>query len=116
MSDWHQKVDQHAAELARLTIRAANASEPLPEDEVAELGMLIASERQCLIDAMGALFCEEEPEAAASPGVAEFDAGFRYGLEFARALEEARMVLQRAQRGRLLTIAPQKGRAGDDEG
>jgi hypothetical protein len=116
LSDWQHEVDRHAAELARLTIRAANASEPLPEDEVAELGALIATERQCLIDAIGALLREDEPEAAASPGVAEFDAGFRYGLEFARALEEARMVLQRAQRGRLLTIAPQKRRAGDDDG
>jgi hypothetical protein len=109
MSDRQRDVDRHAAELARLTVTAANAAEPLPEDRLVELGQLIALERQCLIDAVGALLQEDEPEAAARPGVAEFDAGFRYGIEFARALEEARLVLQRSHRGRLLTIAPKAG-------
>ena len=66
--------------------------------------MLIATERQCLIDAVSGLLREDEPEAAARPGVAEFDAGFRYGLEFARAIDDAKLGLERTRRGRLLKL------------
>jgi hypothetical protein len=83
----------------------------LPEDEVAKLGVLIATERQLLVDAMSGLLEEDEPEAAASPGVAEFDAGFLYGLAFAGALDDARVALDRIRRGRVLKLA--KGDAGD---
>jgi len=37
--------------------------------------------------------------------VAEFDAGFMYGLAFAQALDEARIALDRVQRGRVLKLA-----------
>jgi hypothetical protein len=37
--------------------------------------------------------------------VAEFDAGFLYGLAFARALEDTRIALDRAKRGRILKLA-----------
>ena len=64
-----------------LTLKAADQGpEPLPEDEVAQLGRMIATERQLLVDAISGLLDEDDPEAAASPGVAEFDAGFLYGL------------------------------------
>jgi hypothetical protein len=103
-------VNRHAAELVRLTMRAADhGPEPLPEDEVANLGMLIATERQLLIDAMSGLLSLDDPEAADKPGVAEFDAGFLYGLAFARALEDARLELDRVRRGRILRFA--KGKA-----
>ena len=106
MSNWEDKVNQHAAELVKLTMKAADQGpEPLPEDEVAQLGMVIAIERQLLIDAMGGLLCEDEPEAAASPGVAEFDAGFLYGLAFASALDDAKVALGRLRRGRVLKLA-----------
>ena len=106
MTDWENDVNRHAAELVRLTMRAADQGpEPLPEDEVANLGMLIATERQLLIDAMSGLLSVDEPEAAGSPGVAEFDAGFLYGLAFARALEDARLELDRVRRGRVLKFA-----------
>jgi hypothetical protein len=109
MSHWEDEVNRHAAELVRLTMKAADqGTEPLPEDEVARLGVIIATERQLLIDAMSGLLEQDEPEAAASPGVAEFDAGFLYGLAFARALEDTRMALDRAKRGRILKLA--KGR------
>ena len=72
---------------------------------ILDTGVLIATERQLLIDAMSGLLEDDEPEAAASPGVAEFDAGFLYGLAFARALEEARVELNRVQRGRVLKLA-----------
>ena len=105
MSNWDDEVNRHAAELVRLTVRAADQGpEPLPEDEVARLGMVIATERQLLIDAMSGLLDEEDPEAAASPGVAEFDAGFLYGLAFARALDDAKVALDRVRRGRILKI------------
>jgi hypothetical protein len=106
MSNWEDEVNRHAAELVKLTIKAADQGpEPLPEDEVAKLGMVIATERQLLIDAMGGLLQEDEPDAAASPGVAEFDAGFLYGLAFARALDDARMAINRLQRRRVLKLA-----------
>jgi hypothetical protein len=53
---------------------------------------------------MSGLIHDEEPEAAASPGVAEFDAGFLYGLAFARALDDAKMALDRVRRGRVLKL------------
>ena len=94
MSKWEDDAKRHAAELVRLTLKAADQGpEPLPEDEVAQLGRMIATERQLLVDAMSGLVDEDEPEAAASPGVAEFDAGFLYGLAFARALDDAKVAL-----------------------
>jgi hypothetical protein len=113
MSKWEDDVNRHAAELVRLTVKAADQGpEPLPEDEVAKLGMLIATERQLLVDAMSGLLDEDEPEAAASPGVAEFDAGFLYGLAFAGALDDAKVALDRIRRRRVLKLA--KGHAGKD--
>jgi len=112
MDNWDDEVNRHAAELARLTMKAADhGPEPLPEDEVAKLGMVIATERQLLIDAMSELLADDEPESAASPGVAEFDAGFLYGLAFARALEDARIELHRLRRRQLLKLV--KGRTPD---
>ena len=100
------EANRHVAELVRLTLRAADQGrEPLPEDEVATLGMVIATERQLLIDAIGGLLQDDEPDAAASPGLAEFDAGFLYGLAFARALDDARIALDRVKRGRVLRLA-----------
>lgn len=105
MSNWEDDVNRHTAELVRLTLKAADQGpDPLPEEEVANLGMVIATERQLLIDAMGGLLTEDEPEAAASPGVAEFDAGFLYGLAFARALDDARIALDRVRRGQVLKL------------
>jgi hypothetical protein len=105
------EVNRHTEELVRLTLKAADQGpEPLPEEEVAELGRVIAVERQLLIDAMSALLQEDEPDATA-PGVAEFDAGFVYGLAFARAIEDARTALDRLQRGRILRLA--KGQDAD---
>ena len=53
MSNWEDAASRHTAELVKLTLTAANqGSEPLPEDEVARLGMMIATERQLLIDAI----------------------------------------------------------------
>ena len=105
MSKWEDDVNRHTAELVRLTITAADQGpEPLPEDELAKLGKIIATERQLLIDAMSGLLYEDDPEAAASPGVAEFDAGFMYGLAFARALDEAKLALDRIKRGRVLKL------------
>ena|SRR5258706_5921651 len=106
MSNCEDEVNRHAGELVRLTLKAADQGpEPLPEDEVAKLGMVIATERQLLIDAMSDLLNEDEPEAAANPGVAEFDAGFLYGLAFARALDDAKVALYRLRRGRILKLA-----------
>ena len=106
MSKWEDDVNRHTAELVRLTMKAADqGQEPLPEDEVAKLGIVIATERQLLIDAMSGLLFDDEPEAAASPGVAEFDAGFLYGLAFARALDDARIALDRVRRGRILKLS-----------
>ena len=52
MSNWDDEVNRHAAELVRLTLKAADQGpEPLPEDEVAELcarpgrGVLLAPHR-----------------------------------------------------------------------
>ena len=104
MSNWEDDVNRHTAELVRLTLKAADQGpEPLPEEEVANLGVVIATERQLLIDAMSGLLNEDEPEAA-SPGVAEFDAGFLYGLAFARALDDARIALDRVRRGQVLKL------------
>ena len=106
MSKWEDEANRHTAELVKLTLKAADQGpEPLPEDELARLGMVIATERQLLIDAISGLLYDDEPEAAASPGVAEFDAGFMYGLAFARALDEARIALDRVHRGRVLKLA-----------
>lgn len=99
-------ITRHAAELVRLTRAAFDhqaREHVLPEDELATLGMLIATERQLLIDAVGALLQADEGEAAA-PGVAEFDAGFRYGLEFARAIDDTRVAFERVRRGQLLRL------------
>jgi len=110
MSNWDD-VNRHASELAKLTMKAADqGAEALPEDEVAKLGMVIATERQLLIDAMSLLLRDDEPEAAASAGVAEFDAGFLYGLEFARALEEAKVAMDRVKRGRVLKLVKGNGK------
>ena len=103
MSDREDDISRHAAELVRLTMAAGRGAPPLPE-EVATLGMLIATERQLLIDAIAELLRQDEPDAAVRPGVAEFDAGFRYGLEFARAIDEARLELDRVRRRRLLKL------------
>src|SRR5258706_15518934 len=112
MSDSEDKVNLHAADLLRLTMKAADQQpETLPEDDVAELGRMIAIERQLLIDAMSGLLAEDEPEAAASPGVAEFDAGFVYGLAFARAIDDARIALDRLHRGRVLKLAKGNNRS-----
>lgn len=115
MSNWEDEVNRHATELVRVTLEAADRGpQPLPEDEVAKLGMVIATERQLLIDAMSGLLAEDEPEAAASPGVAEFDAGFLYGLAFARALDDAKIALDRERRGRVLKLVKgSHGAAGE---
>jgi len=106
MSKWEDEANRHAAELVRLTMTAADqGAEPLPEDELARLGKTIATERQLLIDSMSLVLDDDDAEAAASPGVAEFDAGFMYGLAFARALDDARIAMDRAQRGRVLKLA-----------
>jgi hypothetical protein len=116
MSNWEDEVNRHTAELVRLTMRAADQGpEWLPEDEVAKLGMVIATERQLLIDAMSGLLSDDEPESAASPGVAEFDAGFLYGLAFARALEDARIELDRLRRGQLLKLVKGNDRRSRDD-
>ncbi len=112
MSKWEDEVNRHAAELARLTMRAADQGpEPLPEDELAKLGMVIATERALLIEKMSFLVQEDDPGTAASPGVAEFDAGFLYGLAFARALDDAKVALDRLRRGRVLRLVK-----GNDQG
>jgi len=105
MSQSDDKVNRHAAELTRLTMRAADQGpEPLPENELAHLGKVIATERQLLIDAMSELLQVDEPEAAVSPGVAEFDAGFVYGMAFAQAIADTRTAIDRVRRGRLLRL------------
>ena len=117
MNDWEDEVNRHTAELVRLTLKAADQGpEPLPEDEVATLGMVIATERQLLIDAMSGLLHEDEPEAAVSPGVAEFDAGFLYGLAFARAIDDAKIALDRVRRGRVLRLVKRNDPARPDSG
>jgi len=110
MSNWEEKANHHAAELARLTVEAADhGPEPLPEDEAAVLGTMISVERQLLIEAMTGLDRDDEPDVAAIPGVAEFDAGFLYGLAFARALDEAKVEIDRVRRRRVLRLV--KGRS-----
>ena len=105
MSSWDDDINRHTTELVRLTMTAADqGAKPLPEDELARLGQVIATERQLLIDAISGLLEDEEPEAAASPGVAAFDAGFVYGLAFARALDDTRVALDRVRRGRILKL------------
>ena len=105
MSSWDDDITRHTTELVRLTMTAADqGAKPLPEDELARLGQVIATERQLLIDAISGLLEDEEPEAAASPGVAAFDAGFVYGLAFARALDDARVALDRVRRGKILKL------------
>jgi hypothetical protein len=117
MSEREEQVNRHAAELLRLTMRATEQGpEPLPEDEVARLGRLIAIERHLLIDAMSGLLVEDDPEAAASPGVAEFDAGFVYGLAFARAIDDARIALDRVRRGRVLKLVRESGDSSSGDG
>ena len=109
MSNWEEKANRHAAELARLTVQAADhGPEPLPEDEAAVLGTMISVERQLLIEAMTGLDRDDEPDVAAIPGVAEFDAGFLYGLAFARALDDAKVEIDRVRRRRVLRLV--KGR------
>ena len=103
MSMWDDKVNYHAAELARLTMRAAD-QQLLPENELAQLGKVIATERQLLIDAISQLLEVDEPEAAGSPGVAEFDAGFVYGMAFAQAITDTKTALDRIRRGRVLRL------------
>jgi len=106
MSQWEEDANRHAAELVRLTLRAGDQGpKPLPEDELATLGMLIATERQLLIDAISGLLAVDEPQAATTPGVAEFDAGFLYGLMFSQALDEARLAIDRVKRHRILKWA-----------
>jgi hypothetical protein len=117
MSEREDEVNRHAAELLRLTMKATEQGpEPLPEDEVATLGKLIAIERQLLIDAMSGLLDEDEPEAAASPGVAEFDAGFVYGLAFARAIDDARVAVDRVRRGRVLRLVRESDNGAPRDG
>jgi hypothetical protein len=112
MSNSDDRVNRHAAELARLTMKAADhGADPLPEDEMADLGKMIALERQLLIDAMGDLLLYDEPTASTGAGVAEFDAGFAYGLAFARALDDAKVAIDRVRRGKILRLA--KGRQTD---
>jgi hypothetical protein len=108
VSEREEAVERHVRELVRLTLEAGNAAEPLPENEVAALGKMIALERESLIHATSELLFEDQPDAAGRPGIAEFDAGFRYGMAFARALDEAKLVAQRERRGRgrLLTLTP----------
>lgn len=109
MANWDDEINRHTTELVKLTMKAADQGPtPLPEDELATLGMVIATERQLLIDSISARLDDEEPEAAASPGVAAFDAGFVYGLAFARALDDARVALDRVQRGRILKLVNRK--------
>jgi hypothetical protein len=106
MTHWEDEANRHAAELVKATLKAADRGrDPLPEDELARLGMIIATERQLLIDAMSGLLADDDPEAARSPGVAEFDAGFMYGLAFGRAIDDARDALDRVRRGRVLKLA-----------
>jgi hypothetical protein len=47
--------------------------------------------------------------------VAEFDAGFLYGLAFARALDDAKIALDRIRRGRVLKLAKGNDRDAPDE-
>jgi hypothetical protein len=116
MNNSDERVNRHATELARLTMKAADQGpEPLPEDEAAQLGQVIAIERQLLIDAMGDLLQFDEPTESVGVGVAEFDAGFAYGLAFARALDEARVEIDRVRRGKILRLAKGRQPAAEEE-
>jgi hypothetical protein len=53
---------------------------------------------------MSRLLYEHEPDAATAPGVAEFDAGFLYGLAFARALDDAKVALNQVRRKQVLRL------------
>ena len=107
-NSWEEKVNRHAGELVKLTMKAADQGPaPLPEDELAVLGKIIATERQLLIDAMGSLLEVDEPEAV-NPGAAEFDAGFVYGLAFAKALEDTRIEFHRLQKAKMLKLVKGK--------
>jgi hypothetical protein len=44
--------------------------------------------------------------------VAEFDAGFLYGLAFARALDDTKVALDRVRRGRVLKLVRGNDAAG----
>jgi hypothetical protein len=109
MSDRDEEVKRHTAELVRLTVAAGRGPDPLPEDELATLGAMIATERLLLIEAVSGLLQEDDPEAATRPGVAEFDAGFCYGLAFARAIDDARLAIEGTRRGRLLKLVRNDG-------
>jgi hypothetical protein len=112
MTQWDDRVNHHARELTELTMKVADqGAESLPENELARLGQVIATERQLLIDAMADLLENDEPDAADSPGVAEFDAGFVYGMAFAKAIDDNRTALDRIRRGRILTLV-RKGEPG----
>jgi hypothetical protein len=116
MNNSDERVNRHAAELARLTMKAADQGpEPLPENEVALLGQMIAIERQLLIDAIGELLHFDEPAEPVAMGVAEFDAGFAYGLAFARALDDARVEIDRVRRGKILRLAKGRQPVTDEE-
>jgi hypothetical protein len=108
MGKWDEEISRHTTALVNATLKAADQGpKSLPEDELAKLGAVIATERQLLIDAMSGLLTDDEPEAAASPGVAEFDAGFMYGLAFARALDDAKVALNQARRREVLKLVRQ---------
>jgi len=103
MSD-EDEIDRRTKNLVRLTNLVFDSKRPLPEDELAKIGREIAEERQCLIDAITAFLVQDDPEAAGRPGVAEFDAGFRYGLEFAGAIQDAKVALERTRRAKILKL------------
>jgi hypothetical protein len=109
MSHWDDAVNHHAAELTRLTMKAAD--ELLPENELAQLGKVIATERHLLIEAIGQVLEVEEPEVVGKPGVAEFDAGFVYGMSFAQAIADTKAALDRIRRGRILKLVWNSERA-----
>jgi hypothetical protein len=54
---------------------------------------------------MSGLINLDDPQVAGSPGVAEFDAGFLYGVMFSQALEDARIAIDRVKRRRILKLA-----------
>jgi hypothetical protein len=61
MSKWEDEANRHTAELVKLTMTAADQGpEPVPEDEVARLGKLIATERQLLIDSISGLLHDDD--------------------------------------------------------
>ncbi|HET9371060.1 MAG TPA: hypothetical protein VFO19_12460 [Vicinamibacterales bacterium] len=114
MGKW-EDVNHHTEQLVKHTLKAADQGPtPLPENEVAELGMMIATERQLLIDAISALLQVDDPEAAAQPGVAAFDAGFLYGLAFARAVDDAKVAIDRVRRGQLLKLVKGQDATSDE--